>query len=295
FPYTTLFRSFDGLASVIGLVAHGLTSVLVGVLYAAILPLLPRRHLLWGGLLAPLLWSGLLWASLGVIDPALNARIAWTWFVASQIAFGITAGYVVASGTPVATAQTRPFVARAGVEATGRGGRGVSPRPPSVGGIGGHFGAPGDERGRDSSRRPSRRCSPWRGVTRCPAGRGRALPGSRRPAAWRSRRSVRGIAPAVAAAGGDVDRGRAVFASACARCHGDGGRGGPRGGGVADSSYLALVSDQHLRTTVIAGRSDLGMPDWRGDGGTAPLTPQQVSDVVAWLVAQRRPVPGRLP
>jgi len=64
---------------------------------------------------------------------------------------------------------------------------------------------------------------------------------------------------------------------------------------VANSSYLALVSDQHLRTTIIAGRSDLGMPDWRGDGSTAPLTPQQVSDVVAWLVAQRRPVPGRLP
>ena len=94
---------------------------------------------------------------------------------------------------------------------------------------------------------------------------------------------------------GDPDRGRAVFATACTRCHGDEGRGGPRGGGVADPSYLALVSDQHLRTSVIAGRSDLGMPDWRGDGGTAPLTPQQVSDVVAWLVAQRRPVPGRLP
>ncbi|OLC66094.1 MAG: hypothetical protein AUH76_01570 [Candidatus Rokubacteria bacterium 13_1_40CM_4_67_11] len=120
----TTLRAFDGLASVIGLVAHGVTSVLVGVLYAAILPLLPRRHLLWGGLLAPLLWSGLLWAILGVIDPALNARIAWTWFVASQIAFGIAAGYVVASATPVATAQTRPFVARARVEATGLGPRG---------------------------------------------------------------------------------------------------------------------------------------------------------------------------
>jgi mono/diheme cytochrome c family protein len=90
-------------------------------------------------------------------------------------------------------------------------------------------------------------------------------------------------------------RGRLVFAGACARCHGDDGRGGPRGGPIADPSYLALVSDQHLRTTVIAGRSDLGMPDWRGDGRTAPLTVQQVSDVVAWLVAQRRPVPGRLP
>ena len=94
---------------------------------------------------------------------------------------------------------------------------------------------------------------------------------------------------------GDADRGRQVFATACARCHGDDGRGRPRSGGVADPSYLALVSDQHLRTTVIAGRSDLGMPDWRGDGSTAPLTSQQVSDVVAWLVAQRRPVPGRLP
>ena len=94
---------------------------------------------------------------------------------------------------------------------------------------------------------------------------------------------------------GDANRGRQVFAVACARCHGDDGRGGPRSGDVADPSYLALVSDQHLRTTVIAGRADLGMPDWRGDGKTAPLTPQQVSDVVAWLVGQRRPVPGRLP
>jgi cytochrome c oxidase cbb3-type subunit 3/ubiquinol-cytochrome c reductase cytochrome c subunit len=91
-----------------------------------------------------------------------------------------------------------------------------------------------------------------------------------------------------------AERGREVFAGACARCHGDNGQGGPRGGSVTDPSYLALVSDQHVRTTVIAGRSDLGMPDWRGAGGTAPLTPQQVSDVVAWVVAQRRQVPGRL-
>ncbi len=92
----------------------------------------------------------------------------------------------------------------------------------------------------------------------------------------------------------NAERGRVVFAGACASCHGDAGGDGPRGGSVTDPSYLVLVSDQHLRTTVIAGRSDLGMPDWRGAGGTAPLTPQQVSDVVAWLVAQRRPVPGRL-
>jgi cytochrome c oxidase cbb3-type subunit III len=93
----------------------------------------------------------------------------------------------------------------------------------------------------------------------------------------------------------NVERGRAVFAATCAQCHGQDGRGGPKGGAVADPSYLALVSDQHLRTTVIAGRSDLGMPDWRLDGAGAPLTPQQISDVVAWLAGQRRPVPGRLP
>jgi hypothetical protein len=116
-------RAFDGLAFVVGIVAHGLISVLVGALYAAILPLLPRRHLLWGGLLAPVLWTGFVWAILGVVNPALSARIAWVWFVASQIAFGLTVGYVVARATPVATAQTRPFVARAGVEATGRGER----------------------------------------------------------------------------------------------------------------------------------------------------------------------------
>jgi hypothetical protein len=60
---------------------------------------------------------------MGVINPVLNARIAWGWFVASQIAFGLTAGYIIARAAPVATAQTRPFIARAGVEATGRGGR----------------------------------------------------------------------------------------------------------------------------------------------------------------------------
>jgi hypothetical protein len=112
-------KMFDGAAFVIGLIAHGVTSALVGALYAAILPLLPRRHMLWGGLIAPLLWSGFLWATLGVIDPALNAQISLTWFIASQIAFGLTAGYIVARATPVATAQTRSFPARAGVEATG--------------------------------------------------------------------------------------------------------------------------------------------------------------------------------
>jgi cytochrome c oxidase cbb3-type subunit 3/ubiquinol-cytochrome c reductase cytochrome c subunit len=93
---------------------------------------------------------------------------------------------------------------------------------------------------------------------------------------------------------GDPERGRMVFAAACAACHGADGKGGPKGSSIVDPSYLALVSDQHLRTTVIAGRTDLGMPDWRGYTPGQPLTAQQISDVVAWMVAQRRPVPGRL-
>ena len=100
--------------------------------------------------------------------------------------------------------------------------------------------------------------------------------------------------PPYASSAGDAARGRVVYATACAACHGPEGKGGPKGGAVADPSYLALVSDQYLRTTVIAGRSDLGMPDWRGYTPGQPLTEKQVSDVVAWLAAQRRPVPGRI-
>ena len=99
--------------------------------------------------------------------------------------------------------------------------------------------------------------------------------------------------PYAATASGDQERGRNVFAMACASCHGPEGRGGPKGGSIVDPSYLALVSDQGLRTTVMAGRPDLGMPDWRGYVTGQPLSPQQISDVTAWLVAQRRPVPGR--
>jgi hypothetical protein len=114
---TTELRAFNLTALVIGIIAHGLISVLAGLLYAVILPMLPRRHMVWGGLVAPLLWTGGLWALLGVINPVLSARVDWPWFVVSQIAFGLAAGYVVSRAQPVATMQTWPLAARAGVEA----------------------------------------------------------------------------------------------------------------------------------------------------------------------------------
>ena len=99
--------------------------------------------------------------------------------------------------------------------------------------------------------------------------------------------------PPYAAPPGNAARGKAVYAVACAGCHGADITSGQKGAALADASYLALVSDQYLRTTVIAGRVDLGMPDWRGYTPGQPLTARQISDVVAWLIAQRRPVPGR--
>ena len=112
-------RAFSMTALILGIVAHGLISVLAGLLYAVILPMLPGRHVLWGGLVAPLLWTGGLWAVLGVINPILNARVDWTWFVVSQIAFGLATGYAVSRAQPVATMQTWPLAARAGVRASG--------------------------------------------------------------------------------------------------------------------------------------------------------------------------------
>jgi len=112
--------------------------------------------------------------------------------------------------------------------------------------------------------------------------------------AWAQPEATKGSqVPPYAAPLGDPDRGKAVYAAACAGCHGADGRGGPKAGSVVDPSYLALVSDQYLRTTVIAGRADVGMPDWRGYIPGRPLAPAEISAVVGWLVAQRRPVPGR--
>ena len=93
--------------------------------------------------------------------------------------------------------------------------------------------------------------------------------------------------PYAAKAPGDPKRGAAVYEAFCSSCHGADGRGGKRASSIVDSSYLALVSDQNLRTIVIVGRPELGAPDWRGDLPGKPMSPDEVSDVVAWLAAQR--------
>jgi hypothetical protein len=103
----------------LAVVIHLITSLLVGLLYGAMLPMFPRRPILLGGVIAPILWTGLLHSVLGVINPLLDARIDWPWFIASQFAFGIVAGLVVVRQERVRTRQFVPFLMRAGIEAPG--------------------------------------------------------------------------------------------------------------------------------------------------------------------------------
>ena len=92
---------------------------------------------------------------------------------------------------------------------------------------------------------------------------------------------------------GNVSQGEVAHKTYCASCHGQGGRGGPKGSSITDDSFLALVSDQGLRTIVITGRPELGAPDWRGNVPGKPMSDQEVTDVVAWLISQRVKDPGQ--
>jgi cytochrome c oxidase cbb3-type subunit 3 len=92
---------------------------------------------------------------------------------------------------------------------------------------------------------------------------------------------------------GDASRGAVVFTGYCSSCHGSGGGGGSKASSIVDGSYLALVSDQGLRTVTIVGRPELGAPDWRGDVPGKSMSSQDVSDVVAWLASQRTKFPGQ--
>jgi hypothetical protein len=98
---------------------HLITSVLVGLLYGAMLPMIPRRPILLGGVVAPVLWSGLLRSMLDLINPLLSERVDWWWFIASQFAFGIVAGLVVARQRRIPVKQFIPFTVRAGIETPG--------------------------------------------------------------------------------------------------------------------------------------------------------------------------------
>jgi hypothetical protein len=115
----TQLNSFHADSFAIAVILHGLVSTLVGLLYGAMLPMFARRPIVLGGLIAPVLWSGLLYTMLGLLNPLLASHIDWYWFMASQVAFGIVAGIVVVRQSRILTRENFSLAMRAGIEAPG--------------------------------------------------------------------------------------------------------------------------------------------------------------------------------
>jgi hypothetical protein len=111
--------AFNLEALLVAVPIHLLISLLVGLLYGAMLPMASRRPILLGGLVAPLLWSFLIYSGLAVINPVMNDRINWAWFVFSQIGFGVVAGTVVTRQERIGTRQPMPLQVRMGLDAPG--------------------------------------------------------------------------------------------------------------------------------------------------------------------------------
>src|ERR1700722_9586872 len=118
-PSASQLNSFHPVIFLIAVVLHLVTSILVGLLYGAMLPMFARRPILLGGLIAPVLWSGLLYSIMGILNPVLGSHIDWIWFMASQFAFGVVAGLVVVRQSRVPPRDNLPFAVRAGIEAPG--------------------------------------------------------------------------------------------------------------------------------------------------------------------------------
>jgi hypothetical protein len=116
---TTQLAMFSWRALLIAIPLHLLMSSMVGLLYGAMLPMLPRNPVLLGGFIAPLMWSGLIHGVLEVVNPVMNARINWLWFALSQLGFGLVAGIVVSRQQRIRTGQAIPFALRAGMEGSG--------------------------------------------------------------------------------------------------------------------------------------------------------------------------------
>ena len=116
---TSQIAQFSLEALLVAIPLHLVISLMVGLLYGAMLPMFPQRPILLGGFIAPVMWSGLVYSVLGMVNPVMDQRINWFWFALSQVGFGLVAGLVVSRQERVRTAQGVPFMVRAGVESPG--------------------------------------------------------------------------------------------------------------------------------------------------------------------------------
>lgn len=112
-------RAFNGGAFAAALVGHLALSVLVGILYAVLLPMFPRYAFFWAGILMPLIWSGITATLLNLLNPVLNGLISWPSFVACQLGFGLVCGYVIARSARIQAMQSWTFAERANMDAPG--------------------------------------------------------------------------------------------------------------------------------------------------------------------------------
>jgi mono/diheme cytochrome c family protein len=112
---------------------------------------------------------------------------------------------------------------------------------------------------------------------------------------WNRPEILNGVNPPAYASNsaGNVRQGEVVYGTYCAPCHRTQGQGGPKGSAITNDSFLALISDQGLRTIVITGRPELGAPDWRGNLPGSPMSDQEITDVVAWMASHRVQSPGQ--
>ena len=118
-PTTAEIAAFHWQGLAVASIIQIATSLLVGLLYGAMLPMMPRRPVILGGIIAPVLWTGLLHSIIGVLNPILAQRISWSWFLVSQVTFGLVAGVVVSRAEKIRTAQSAPFLARIGLQTPG--------------------------------------------------------------------------------------------------------------------------------------------------------------------------------
>ena len=110
--------SFHPAIMVAALAVHVALSLLIGIVYSSVLPMLPGHPRIWGGIVAPVVWTAAGWAAIGLVMPSATSGISWGWFIASQIAFGLTAGEVITRSTPIKTLQSFTLAGRAGLEGT---------------------------------------------------------------------------------------------------------------------------------------------------------------------------------
>lgn len=118
-PTTAEIAAFHWHGLLVAIVIHSVTCLLVGLLFGAMLPMLPRRPILLGGVLAPVFWTGILHSFMGIINPVLASHIAWGWFLVSQVTYGVVAGIVVKREERIPTGQSLPLAVRLGIEAPG--------------------------------------------------------------------------------------------------------------------------------------------------------------------------------